>query len=236
MRVNQLYSGSSGNLYEVTASNGRRILLECGTTWAKLQKALNYNLSGIEGCFVSHSHFDHSKSIGSLIEAGIEVYANAHTFDTHDLSGHRRVNYVDDAQTVKLGTFQVFAFEVQHDVPALGFIVLCDGEYLLFATDTAFLKQHFEYKFNIIMLECSFDREVLQQRVDLKEIHESLAKRLLTSHMEKNNCMAYIRDFCKLGNCTEIHLLHLSGDNIDKRETQKEFEHEFFINTKIIGD
>lgn len=130
----------------------------------------------------------------------------------------------------------MFVFDVNHDAPAVGFVILCDGEYLLFATDTSHLTQDFPHKFSIIAIECSFDRDVLQKHVDLGEIHESLAKRLLTSHLEKHNCMTYIRDYCRLDNCTEIHLLHLSGDNLNKRETQKEFEHEFFITTKIVGD
>ncbi len=235
MRVKQHFSGSSGNLYEVVASNGKRILLECGVTWAKLQKALDYDLSDFEGCFVSHIHKDHSKSISDVMLAGIEVFASDFTLNTVERD-HRRSNIIKDGQTIKLDTFQVFVFDVNHDVPTVGFVVRCDGEFLLFCTDTAYITQKFNHKFSVIMIECSFDRDILQRRVDLGEIHESLANRLLTSHMEKHNCMKYLQDFCKLGKCTEIHLLHLSGDNLNKRETQKEFEHTFFITTKIVGD
>ena len=35
-------SSSTRNLYCITAANGQRLLVECGVTWAKLQKALNY--------------------------------------------------------------------------------------------------------------------------------------------------------------------------------------------------
>ena len=49
-------SSSSGNLYCVTAANGKRILIECGVAWKKLQKALGYKLNNVEACLISHEH------------------------------------------------------------------------------------------------------------------------------------------------------------------------------------
>ncbi len=56
MIFRQHYSGSSGNLYEIVANSGARLLIEAGVTWKKLQKALDYNLSNIEACLISHGH------------------------------------------------------------------------------------------------------------------------------------------------------------------------------------
>jgi metal-dependent hydrolase (beta-lactamase superfamily II) len=50
------YSSSLGNLYEVRAANGRRLLIEAGVPWAKLQRILNFNLKDIEACLISHEH------------------------------------------------------------------------------------------------------------------------------------------------------------------------------------
>jgi len=56
MIFKQHYSSSGGNLYEVVANNGKRLILDPGVTWAKLQKALNYNLRGVLGALISHEH------------------------------------------------------------------------------------------------------------------------------------------------------------------------------------
>jgi hypothetical protein len=61
-----------------------------------------------------------------------------------------------------------------------------------------------------------------------------LAKRLLTSHMEKQNAMNYLQEFCDLSKCRQIHLLHCSGDNMDKEKVRIEFEKKFFIETKVV--
>lgn len=220
-----------------TASDGRRILLECGIQWAKLQKALDFDLSGIVACFISHCHADHSKAAGDIVRAGIDVYTSAGTLDAITLDGHRRTKTIEDKTLVRLGNgLEVYAFGVNHDAPEpLGFVIRDNDAYLLFATDTAYIKQRFAYPFSIVMLECSYDKEILETRVHTGDIDEKLAKRLLTSHMERQNTIKYLADFCDLSRCQEIHLLHLSSDNIDKEQVRKEVEERFFIKTRIVG-
>jgi len=48
-------SGSSGNCY-LANFNGTQILLECGLPFKVIQKALNFKLSSIEACLVTHEH------------------------------------------------------------------------------------------------------------------------------------------------------------------------------------
>ena len=86
MQFKQHYSGSSGNLYEVIANNGKRLLIECGVTWPKIQKALNYDLKHIVACFVTHGHKDHSKALKDVRLAGIEIYASAETFKSFNMN------------------------------------------------------------------------------------------------------------------------------------------------------
>jgi len=50
------FSSSQGNLYEVRAANGNRLLLEVGVRWKRIQKALRYDLSNIVGACVTHEH------------------------------------------------------------------------------------------------------------------------------------------------------------------------------------
>jgi hypothetical protein len=67
----------------------------------------------------------------------------------------------------------------------------------------------------------------------LTRINETLANRLLASHLEKSEAMKYIEQFCNIKKCVELHLLHLSADNLDKEKTRKEFESKFHITTII---
>lgn len=232
-------------MFIVTAANGQKLLLEAGVVWSKLRKSLDFDLSGFVGCFCTHEHKDHSKAISDVMQAGIDVYALPDVFESQDMDGHRRAVCITPGQTIKVDCFQVFVFELVHDVPIVGFVVYCDGEYLLFCTDTYYpmrkekdgtlIIHEFKYPFSIIAIEASFDKDILQKRVDTNDIHESLAKRLWTSHLEKDNALGYVREKCLLSKCREIHLLHMSGDNLDKSKTIKEFRDELFIKTISVG-
>jgi len=232
MKAIQHFSSSSGNLYEIIAVNGKRLLIDPGVTWKKIQKALNYDLSNIVCAFALHSHLDHFKEPKKLMAAGIDIFASKETFESQGLLNDRRAKVVEDKTLVRLDSFQVLCFSVEHDcLGSLGIVVreIATGEYLLFAVDTAYIEQRFPYPFSIIMLECSYDGQILSQRVAAKTIDESLAKRLLTSHFEKSQAMRYISDFCDLSKCREINLLHLSAENIDKQQTINDFESKFFL-------
>lgn len=239
MKFEQLYSSSSSNLYTVIAASGKRLLLECGLPWKKLVNALNYDFNGICGCLLTHEHKDHSKSVLDVMKAGIDVYASEGTFIGCGIDNNqRRARKIENRSTFTLeDTFDVFAFDLRHDsAEPLGFVVHDIGtdENLLFAPDTAYIRQRFSrIRFNIIAIECSYDKEILLQRVETKDINETVAKRLLDSHQEKRVAMRYIEKFCNRSRCREIHLLHMSGDNLDKKQTKKDFEERFFIETVI---
>lgn len=236
MKFEQKYSSSSGNLYTLQTSTGKTLLIECGVPYKRLLKALNYDLSNIEAVLLSHEHNDHSQAVIELIEAGQDVYASAGTLSAlgikENCPHYRRTRAIANNTLVKLPSFQVFAFNVHHDAKEpMGFIIRepATNEFMLFATDTSHIEQRFTYPFSIIALECSYSGEILGQRVDTQTINEELAKRLLTSHLEKGQTMRYISEFCDLSKCRELHLLHLSAENIDKEQTINEFEKRFFL-------
>ena len=241
MRFESFYSSSMGNLYCVTAANGKRLLIECGCTWKKLQKALGSDLSNIVGALCSHEHKDHSKCVGDVLTAGIDVYASKGTFDAieESLHLHRKAFAIEELKGTNItDTFRVFPFSVNHDAAEpLGFIVqeIAWNEYLLFVTDTSHIKQRFGIAFSIIALCCNYDGDLLRKREEAGEINTEFAKRLLTSHMERGVTKKYIADSCNLSKCTEIHLLHMSGDNIAQEAVRAEFENEFIVKTHIAG-
>ncbi len=235
MKFQQLHSGSRANLYTLTAPNNERLLIECGLPWGKLKESLGYDLGGIVGCLLTHNHLDHSKAVAGVMKAGIDVYASAGTFEAVGVNGERRAKRIAVRTMTEIGGFQVFAYPAHHDaVEPLLFIVGYDGDYLLFATDTSHITQRFDLAFKIIAIECSYDKDILQERVDTHDINEEVAKRLLTSHMEKQNCIDYLSGCCDLSQCQQIHLLHMSGDNLDKIQARNDIEKRFFIETVIV--
>jgi len=245
MNFEQLYSGSDANLYTVTSTiNGKTLLVECGVPIKKLLRAINYNLKDVIGCLLSHEHTDHSQAVYDLIEAGVDVFASAGTFEalgiTEGTPFWRRAKVIGDKTVVRFGSnFKVRAFATNHDAAEpLGFVVkeITTSEFMLFATDTSHIKQSFKFPFDVIALECSYDGSILQKRAEAGDIHEEVAKRLLTSHMEKGETIRYLEQFCDLSKCREIDLLHMSRDNIDIGQTKVDFEKRFFIETRIVNE
>lgn len=237
MKAAVKYSGSAGNLYTMTATNGKRIMLEIGVPWAKIQEALDYKIDNVEAAILSHSDLDHAFAHKEVIRAGIDIYASRQTwealrYDEQHRGRHARV--VADEVITDLPSFQVQSFEVPHDSPGnMGYVVREkeSGEMLLFCTDYHYIPQTFPYKFGIIMLALNYDKNILQARVDSGSINEELAKRIVHSHPEKDMVKRYLRDFCDLSKCRAIFLLHCSAGNLDAQATRKEMQDEFMIPT-----
>jgi len=243
MKFQQHYSGSKANLYIVHFSTGQRLLLECGVTWPKLQESLKFDLQGILGCFVTHEHMDHCKAINDVMDAGIDAYTSMGTFEAlreihfPPIAYHRRAKMIADKTLTRLTKdIGVLAFKLNHDAAEpLGFVIREGGDYLLFAPETNYIVQKFNIAFQIIAIECSFDKDTLTKRVKSGEINETLAKRLLYTHMSKQTAMDYLDEHCDMSKCQEIHLIHMSNTNIDDRQKiANEFENRFFIETKVI--
>lgn len=229
MNFKQIHSGSSGNMYLVTANNGKRLIIDPGVSWAKVQNGLDYRMHNIVGCLLSHSHGDHAKSVDQIMKAGIEVYSSKETFDALGIHG-RRSNAIKERCLIRLNGIDVLSFYTQHDdTPgSMGFIIKADGQFLLFATDTRSLPK-FKHQFSIICIECNYDPEIMSKRVDDGELTRCVAERTMMNHMGKGTLVTYLKDFCNLDICTEIHLLHMSSENIDKEATAKEIYEKFFI-------
>ena len=239
MKFRQLYSGSQGNAYLVTSSTGQKMLIECGVTWKNLLSALNYDLSGIECCLITHHHKDHCKAINDVLKAGIDCYASKETWLEIRPEQDRRSYPLLEGCLYDRNGFRFRAFSSNHDTPgSLLFVIEADEELMLFATDTAYLSQGFKMPFNIIAIECSYDKDVLMYRVENKKIDEALAKRLLNSHMSRSEAKRYLRAECNLSLCREIHLLHLSSGNMadSVAEIKAEFEDAFMIQIRTVQD
>jgi len=217
-----LASGSRGNCYRVT--DGRTpLLLECGIPFREIQKGLKFRVSEIAGCLVTHEHQDHCKATKDIMKAGIDCYMSQGTSEVLGVSGHR-VNSVQAKQQFRLGTWTVLPFETQHDAAEpLGFLLANqDGDKLLYATDTFYIRYRFQ-GLTHIMVECNYSLDILKRNVEAGAVPRELKNRILKSHFS----LDHVKEFLQANDMSrvqEIWLLHLSDGNSDVERFKREIQ------------
>lgn len=222
MKLKIIGTGSKGNAY-VLYNEHEALLIECGVNIVKIKQALNFDLSKVVGCIVTHEHGDHYKSIQNVLDSGINVYATKGTFNsvTFPSSGHRK-NIIVSKQNFKIGNFKIMPFDVKHDAAEpLGYLIEhpeCGK--VLFLTDTYYCKYTFPGLNNII-IEANFSKEIIDRKFGPDSDKEFLRNRILKSHFSLTNCkdMLSANDLTKVNN---IVLIHLSDSNSDEKQFHKE--------------
>jgi len=222
IEIETIASSSKGNCYKI--SDGKTtLMIECGLRLKQIQKAFNFELSGVLGCLISHEHSDHSKSVKQMMKAGIDCYMSEGTSEALNLYSHR-LKTVKSKKSFKIGTFAIMAFDTQHDSKEpIGFLIQSGKEKILFATDTFYLKYKFK-KLTHIMIECNYSKEILDKNVEDGKVSLFLKDRIVKSHFSLENLKEFF-EANDLSECKEIHLLHLSNNNSNpelfKNEIQK---------------
>ncbi len=223
MEIRILASGSKGNCYYITDGH-TPLLLECGINVQEIKRKLNFGLSQVQGCLVTHEHLDHSKAVKDIVKLGIDIYTSHGTAKALGIENHRIIK-VKAKQQFKINTFIVLPFDVKHDaVEPLGFLIYSTAtkEKLLYATDTYYLK----YKFNgltHIMIECNYSLEIIKKNVSENVIELERKNRVLKSHMS----LETLKDFLKANDLSKvqaIYLLHLSDWNSDSKRFKQEIQ------------
>ncbi|MCJ8221401.1 putative metallo-hydrolase YycJ [Bacillus licheniformis] len=215
IEIEALSSSSKGNCYRIT--DGKTpLLLECGISFKEIQRGFDFNISQFAACLITHEHSDHCKAIKDVLKAGIDCYMSLGTAGAIGLQ-HHRIKPVRAKQQFKVGTWIIMPFEVQHDVAEpFGYLLANqDGDKLLFATDTYYIR----YKFpglTHIMVECNYSIDILNENIESGRTPAFMKKRLLRSHFSLEN----VKEFLKandLRKVQEIWLLHLSDSNSDEQ-------------------
>lgn len=221
MIIQTIASGSKGNAYVI--SNGHsRLLMECGIEFKKIRQALQFDLSNIEGCLVSHEHGDHAKGVSSMLkESNIKIYASEGTFSALNVPNSQKV-VLHEKIIQNAGEWAILPFQTEHDAnEPLGFLIQSRGERLVFITDSYYVR----YKFpplDYLMIECNYSKELLEQSVE-QGLHIAQKKRVIQSHFSLEN----VKDFLRandLSRLKEIHLLHISDGNGDRELFKKEIQ------------
>lgn len=220
MNIKTLASGSKGNCYYLNDGSAP-LLIEAGISVKEIKKRLGFGLSEIEGCLISHSHKDHCKSVKDLTKAGIDCYMSHDTEETIGFESHR-INIIEPKQQFKIGSWSILPFDLQHDVPNLGFLLYNGTHKVLYLTDTAYCKYIFS-NLTHILIECNFSETILNENVANGVTPLEQKKRTIRSHMSVER----VKDFMRandLSQVEEIHLLHLSDDNSDSEDFKRQIQ------------
>lgn len=222
MNLQVLGSSSKGNCYLLSNEN-EALIIEAGVGVLEVKKALNFQLSKVSGCLISHEHGDHSKSAHKFIETGIDLYSSKGTIKALGVSGHRVHNLVPEA-LYHIGPFNVLPFPVEHDcAEPFGFIIShpeCGK--VLFVTDTGYLQYTFAGLNNII-IEVNYSDEILEENVRAGRMPGIAKKHVIGSHME----LSVLLDILKANDLSQVNkivLTHLSDGNSDANLFQKTVE------------
>lgn len=214
IRFRPLASSSAGNCYHVTDGH-TELLIEAGVRFADIRKALDFRVSRLAACLISHEHLDHSRAAADLAKAGVDIYASAGTIAARGLSGHR-VKQIEPKKQFQVGTWTIMPFDVEHDAEdPLGFLMANQaGEKLVFITDSYFCRYTFS-GLTHIAVECNYSLRILDENIAAGRVHPAMRPRLLRSHFSLENVLDFLRanDLSKV---QEIHLLHLSDSNSDE--------------------
>lgn len=223
MNLKVIGTGSKGNAY-ILSNEHEALLIECGVNIKAIKQALNFDLSTVAGCIVTHEHLDHAKSILEVMKLGINVYGTAGTLKCRNAAALPRAKTIQSKQEFKVGNFKILPFDVKHDAAEpVGFLIEHpDCGRTLFLTDTYYCAYTFPGLHNII-IEANYSKEIIDKKFGAESGMEFLRNRILKSHFSLANCkdMLSANDLSFVNN---IVLIHLSDTNSDEVHFQHEVE------------
>lgn len=214
MDIQTIGSGSSGNCYLIKGS-ATSLLLEAGISYKRMQKAVRFRTSQIKGVLITHEHLDHAKHVKEYMNNGLDVYMTQGTKDALELEPHYRLKVIKKRNAFKVDEFNILPFEAVHDAAEpVGFVIANGDNKLLYATDTKYIKYQIP-GLTHIMLEANHEYEYMMQNVEEGVLHQSLANRIMNSHMSLETAIKYLSKIDK-SKLKEIMLIHLSDTNSRK--------------------
>jgi phosphoribosyl 1,2-cyclic phosphodiesterase len=211
MILKVLGSSSAGNCY-IFENNSEALILEAGMKFAEVQHALDFNISKIAGCLITHEHKDHAGFILTFPRF-IDVFCSQGTADNTDMGEKLKMRIVSANEPFAVGTFRVIPFKTKHDAaePMGFFINHPEIGNVLFATDTYYLPCTFS-NLNNILIEANYRMDILEENTRNGRVSVAQRNRTLQSHMSYETCMKTLlaNDLSKVNN---IVLIHLSNNN-----------------------
>lgn len=229
-----LASSSAGCAYKVSDGISAPLLLDCGMRFEELRKALDFRVTELAGCLLSHAHQDHSRAALGIARAGVNVYGSAETWrELKPGDAYKyRMMHLEPKGRYKIDEWTVLPFEAVHDVGTLGFLIgsPCEDR-LLYLTDSCYSPFKFE-GLTHVCVEANHSLSLMRENAEAGKIDRARFHRTARSHfsIERVEEMLVANDLSKV---RELHLLHLSDSNSDEREFKSRLEKKFGIPVKV---
>lgn len=223
MRFCSLASGSSGNCYYIE-EDGYGILIDAGISPKNIKKRLkeiDVDIKKLWGVLVTHNHYDHIASVGSLGEDyNLPIYStlkiltgiNENHKITQKLYQSKRPIAVNEP--FQIGSLTITAFKVEHDTPeCVGYFIETKSSSLFIATDLGQMNNiasTYLVKAKNIVIEANYDEEML-----LKGNYPLFLKQRILSnsgHMANHKTAACLQHYFQ-PHWKHIFFCHLSKEN-----------------------
>jgi phosphoribosyl 1,2-cyclic phosphodiesterase len=217
-----LGSSSAGNGY-LLITDTETLIIELGVRFKNFKQALNFDLSKVVGCIVTHAHGDHSCAVRDAVKSGLDVVMSRGTQEYLNIQSHR-IKSIAHGKKVKMGNFEVMAFAAEHDCPGkepLGYLIRHDAcGVICFITDSYYIPYTFP-DVTHFLVEANYCEKILNDRMVCGKIHPAQGIRTKSSHMSIETCKQLLmaNDLKKVVN---IVLIHLSDGNADAKRFKQE--------------
>lgn len=149
MILKTIASGSTGNCYYLKADNGEILLLDAGIPIMDIKKGINFEVSSLVGCLVSHAHQDHALSAKKLSNF-TPVWK---PYESDKVRQHTH-----------LGCFDIQCFDVPHSVPCRAFLIKVDGLKILYASDFEYIPYDLsKQNINVMLIEMNYQQKIMDK-------------------------------------------------------------------------
>lgn len=222
-------TGSDGNCTVFQDHKGMMLAVDCGIPVKEVNRGIDYKLSSVKHCLITHAHGDHTKYVNDFIQRGIHVYMSQDTKNALNICDGYYIHAVKDREQFQIGdSFIVLPFNVPHcnsdgsPCANYGFLIYstADHEKIFFATDCQFIPQKFR-RLDRIFIECNYRADEINEFSDMEDMNMYVEKRRLMSHMSEKACIEFLKKQ-DLSQTKEIRLLHLSSSQYYLKDTIKQ--------------
>ncbi len=211
-------SGSSGNCIFV-ASETTKILVDMGLSGLRVERCLKTLGEGVDNLsvLITHAHSDHVSGADkfSRRHEDANFYCHSSCYDSlapklDDSLKHMSV--VDGDFFV--GDITVSPFKVSHDVPCVGYSLLCGGKKVTIATDIGKVSDRLLTSLSdsdLLVLESNHDEDMVNANPRYSQF---LKKRILSDkgHLSNAACARCVEYLARQG-VRQVVLAHLSREN-----------------------
>lgn len=222
MKLIVIGSSSKGNCY-LLKSETETLILEAGVKLMEVKKALDFDLSSITGCLITHEHLDHAKYVKEYLQAGINVHTSQGTKNKIQPTNTRLISVMHESKLYQVGQFKIMPIEVIHDAEQpFGYVIHhpeCGTT--LFVTDTHYLPVKVR-GMNNILCEVNYDIEIANKRIS-EGSNVSVRNRVIETHMELSTFIELLKE----NDTSALHnvvMLHLSDSNSNSRYFKRKIQ------------